>query len=46
MTLDIYAELFDDDLDSVAVALDVARGKGVSKSRPTGVQKAANATQK
>ena len=25
MTLDVYADLFDDDLDSVAVALDQAR---------------------
>ncbi len=25
MTLDVYAELFDDDLNSVAVALDQAR---------------------
>jgi hypothetical protein len=27
MTLDIYADLFDDDLDAVATALDVAREK-------------------
>lgn len=27
MTLDIYAELFDDDLEAVAVALDMARSR-------------------
>lgn len=29
MTLDIYADLFDDDLDGVADALDVARKKAL-----------------
>jgi integrase len=27
MTLDTYADLFDDDLDAVAIALDMARAK-------------------
>jgi hypothetical protein len=27
MTLDVYADLFDDDLDAVAVALDRARSE-------------------
>ena len=29
MTLDVYADLFDDDLDGVAVALDAARTRSV-----------------
>jgi hypothetical protein len=29
MTLDTYADLFDDDLDSVAIALDDARSRSV-----------------
>lgn len=29
MTLDTYADLFDDDLDAVAVALDAARSRDV-----------------
>lgn len=29
MTLDVYADLFDDDLDAVAVALDEAREKWI-----------------
>ncbi|WP_425355642.1 hypothetical protein [Microbacterium schleiferi] len=35
MTLDTYADLFDDDLDAVASALDLARDRsGVSKLWP------------
>ncbi|MGZ4511374.1 MAG: tyrosine-type recombinase/integrase, partial [Mycobacterium sp.] len=35
MTLDIYAELFDDDLEAVAVALDEARSReSVAKMWP------------
>jgi hypothetical protein len=29
MTLDIYADLFDDDLEAVAVALDAARSRAI-----------------
>lgn len=29
MTLDIYADLFDDDLEAVATALDDARGREI-----------------
>ena len=29
MTLDIYADLFDDDLEAVAVALDAARSREI-----------------
>lgn len=36
MTLDVYADLFDDDLDAVAEALDAARSRAnVSKNGPT-----------
>lgn len=31
MTLDLYADLFDDDLEGVAVALDKARTETVTK---------------
>jgi integrase len=31
MTLDVYADLFDDDLEAVAVALDRSRGESVGK---------------
>lgn len=35
MTLDVYADLFDDDVDAVSAALDEARTTAiVSKSRP------------
>jgi hypothetical protein len=35
MTLDIYADLFDDDLEAVAVALDEARSlESVARMRP------------
>ena len=35
MTLDVYADLFDDDLEAVAVALDEARSReSVAKMRP------------
>ena len=38
MTLDVYADLFDDDLDAVAIALDHARtSRSVSKVCPRGV---------
>lgn len=37
MTLDTYADLFDDDLDAVAVALDAARAREVSKMWPDGL---------
>ena len=30
MTLDIYADLFDDDLEAVAAALDAARSSSMS----------------
>ena len=30
MTLDTYADLFDDDLDAVAIALDAARMQGTA----------------
>lgn len=37
MTLDVYADLFDDDLDAVSIALDLARRESnVSKPRPVG----------
>lgn len=37
MTLDVYADLFDDDLDDVAVALDQAKAKTiVPKPCPNG----------
>ncbi|KQO63758.1 hypothetical protein ASF23_05955 [Curtobacterium sp. Leaf261] len=29
MTLDVYSDLFDDDLDTVAVALDDARSRAI-----------------
>jgi integrase len=29
MTLDVYADLFDDDLDGVAIALDQAKAKTI-----------------
>lgn len=29
MTLDVYADLFDDDLDAVATALDQAKRSGI-----------------
>ncbi|HEY5221740.1 MAG TPA: hypothetical protein VIJ18_01640 [Microbacteriaceae bacterium] len=32
MTLDTYADLFDDDLDAVAIALDTARTRAGSES--------------
>jgi site-specific recombinase XerC len=39
MTLDIYADLFDDDLEAVAVALDEARSRSsVAKMWPRGGQ--------
>jgi hypothetical protein len=38
MTLDIYADLFDDDLEAVATVLDQARGQNVG----TGWQPAAS----
>ena len=34
MTLDVYADLFGDDLDAVAVALNHARGSSVAKAWP------------
>ncbi len=47
MTLDIYADLFDDDLDAVAVALDNARTRGsVSKACPPGVHGGSEQTAK
>jgi site-specific recombinase XerC len=39
MTLDVYADLFDDDLDTLADALDVARSNSQVKR---GLQKAIN----
>jgi integrase len=37
MTLDIYADLFDDDLEGVAIALDQARSReNVAKVWPDG----------
>lgn len=47
MTLDVYADLFDDDLDGVATALDHARTqKSVSKVCPRGVHDGPEQTQK
>jgi integrase len=47
MTLDVYADLFDDDLDAVAVALDNARHQqSVSKVCPRRVQNGPEQTQK
>ena len=41
MTLDIYADLFDDDLEAVATALDAARSReSVGKMRARGGQQA------
>jgi integrase len=34
MTLDRYADLFDDDLDAVAERLDAARAAGVARALP------------
>lgn len=38
VTLKVYADLFDSDLDAVGTALDAARRKSVSKARPKRVQ--------
>ena len=38
VTLDTYADLFDDDLDAVATALDTAREKNVVKMWSPGAQ--------
>ncbi|MDF2442783.1 MAG: hypothetical protein JWR01_986, partial [Subtercola sp.] len=44
MTLDTYADLFDDDLDAVGEALGQAKANSdVSKPRPLGVQRIAKA---
>jgi hypothetical protein len=41
VTLDVYADLFEDDLDAVAVALDVAaRSSVVAKMLPLGQNRA------
>jgi hypothetical protein len=34
MTLDVYADLFDDDLEAVATALDAARARENAGTRP------------
>ncbi len=38
MTLKVYADLFDDDLDTVGNALDAVFQKSVSKAGPNKVQ--------
>lgn len=44
VTLKVYADLFDSDLDAVGTALDTARRKSVSKARPKRVQQLRPAT--
>jgi hypothetical protein len=40
MTLDVYADLFNDDLDAVATALDQARSRDCGQNVATAVSRA------